>query len=267
LGDGWFASDLAFKGTRLNYGGTPRFLAQLVLQLIWGQKGNYLETATDCPQRDERMGWTGDTEFFVPTAAYNYDVQSFFRRHLVTLCEDSQHSDDPAMVQALQQPSTNSLGSLTNQLVAYWKMDDGLTNSFATTVTDSKGTNSATLARGDGASHWLDSSVARFGGCLKLDGTNASVTIPQTGSLNINTNAITFSAWVRLLSLPSQLALSYGSIYDSTTELLCALSGQRPIRAALPGTCCTGLRPYGITRVACSINHRTSRLTPVKGVG
>jgi alpha-L-rhamnosidase len=66
---------------------------QLYSNIIWGQKGNYLETPTDCPQRDERMGWTGDTEFFVPTAAYNYDVQSFFRRHLVTLCEDSQHSD------------------------------------------------------------------------------------------------------------------------------------------------------------------------------
>jgi alpha-L-rhamnosidase len=61
--------------------------------LIWGQKGNYLEVPTDCPQRDERMGWTGDTEFFVPTAAFNFDVQSFFHRHLVTLCEDSQESN------------------------------------------------------------------------------------------------------------------------------------------------------------------------------
>jgi len=66
---------------------------QLFSNIIWGQKGNYLETATDCPQRDERLGWTGDTEFFVPTATYDFDVQSFFRRHLVTLCEDSQHSD------------------------------------------------------------------------------------------------------------------------------------------------------------------------------
>ena len=63
---------------------------QLYRNILWGQKGNYLEVPTDCPQRDERMGWTGDTEFFVPTAAYNFDVQSFFRRHLVTLCEDSQ---------------------------------------------------------------------------------------------------------------------------------------------------------------------------------
>ncbi|MGA2747491.1 MAG: glycoside hydrolase family 78 protein [Verrucomicrobiota bacterium] len=66
---------------------------QLYSNIIWGQRGNYLEVPTDCPQRDERMGWTGDTEFFVPTAAYNFDVQSFFRRHLVTLCEDSQEAD------------------------------------------------------------------------------------------------------------------------------------------------------------------------------
>jgi len=64
---------------------------QLYSNIIWGQKGNYLEVPSDCPQRDERMGWTGDTEFFVPTAAYNYDVQSFFRRHLVTFCQDAQY--------------------------------------------------------------------------------------------------------------------------------------------------------------------------------
>jgi alpha-L-rhamnosidase len=66
---------------------------QLYSNITWGQRGNYLEVPSDCPQRDERMGWTGDTEFFVPTAAYNFDVQSFFRRHLVTLCEDSQETD------------------------------------------------------------------------------------------------------------------------------------------------------------------------------
>jgi alpha-L-rhamnosidase len=66
---------------------------KLFSNILWGQKGNYLETPTDCPQRDERMGWSGDTEFFVPTAAYNFDVQSFFRRHMITFCEDSQAAD------------------------------------------------------------------------------------------------------------------------------------------------------------------------------
>jgi alpha-L-rhamnosidase len=83
-------SDLPRTG---NFQCSEPLVNQLYSNIIWGQKGNYLEVPSDCPQRDERLGWTGDTEFFVPTAAYNFDVQTFFRRHLVTLCEDSQHSD------------------------------------------------------------------------------------------------------------------------------------------------------------------------------
>ena len=64
-------------------------LNQLYRNIIWGQKGNYLEVPTDCPQRDERMGWTGDTQFFAPTAAYNYNVAPFFTRWLTT-CRDNQ---------------------------------------------------------------------------------------------------------------------------------------------------------------------------------
>jgi alpha-L-rhamnosidase len=66
---------------------------QLFSNIIWSQKGNYLEVPTDCPQRDERMGWSGDMEFFASTAAYNYDVQSFFRRQMVAFCDDSQYLD------------------------------------------------------------------------------------------------------------------------------------------------------------------------------
>ena len=80
-------SDMPQTGT---FACSSPLVNKLFSNIIWGQKGNYLEVPTDCPQRDERMGWTGDTEFFVPTAAYNYDVQSFFRRHMVTFCEDAQ---------------------------------------------------------------------------------------------------------------------------------------------------------------------------------
>jgi alpha-L-rhamnosidase len=65
---------------------------RLYSNIIWGQKGNYLEVPTDCPQRDERMGWTGDTQFFAPTAAYNFDVAAFFTRWLQS-CEDDQFGD------------------------------------------------------------------------------------------------------------------------------------------------------------------------------
>lgn len=68
-------------------------LNQLFHNITWGQKGNYLEIPTDCPQRDERMGWTGDAQFFIPTALYNMDAGAFFTKWLVDLVQDSQLED------------------------------------------------------------------------------------------------------------------------------------------------------------------------------
>ncbi len=55
---------------------------QLQKNILWGQKGNFLDVPTDCPQRDERLGWTGDAQAFVRTAAYNMDVAAFFTKWL-----------------------------------------------------------------------------------------------------------------------------------------------------------------------------------------
>lgn len=63
---------------------------QLFQNIIWGQKGNHVEVPTDCPQRDERAGWTGDAQFFMRTAAFNYDIAAFHTRWLATLVQDSQ---------------------------------------------------------------------------------------------------------------------------------------------------------------------------------
>ena len=53
---------------------------KLISNTLWGQRGNYLSVPTDCPQRDERLGWTGDAQAFSVTAAYNADVYGFFRK-------------------------------------------------------------------------------------------------------------------------------------------------------------------------------------------
>lgn len=55
---------------------------QLFSNIIWGQRGNFLDVPTDCPQRDERLGWTGDAQVFIKTASYNYDTQKFFKKWL-----------------------------------------------------------------------------------------------------------------------------------------------------------------------------------------
>jgi alpha-L-rhamnosidase len=57
-------------------------LNQLYHNIVWGQKGNFVGVPTDCPQRDERLGWTGDAQVFSRTAAFNYDVAGFFTNWL-----------------------------------------------------------------------------------------------------------------------------------------------------------------------------------------
>ena len=61
---------------------------QLYSNIIWGQKGNFLDVPTDCPQRDERLGWTGDVQVFSTTAAYNMDVAAFFNKWMIDLVAD-----------------------------------------------------------------------------------------------------------------------------------------------------------------------------------
>ena len=55
---------------------------------LWGQRGNYLDVPTDCPQRDERMGWTGDAQVFFGTGAFNMDVCAFFDKFLNDLMKE-----------------------------------------------------------------------------------------------------------------------------------------------------------------------------------
>jgi alpha-L-rhamnosidase len=61
---------------------------QLQHNIVWGQKGNFLDIPTDCPQRDERLGWTGDAQVFARTAAFNMDVAGFFTKWLADLAAD-----------------------------------------------------------------------------------------------------------------------------------------------------------------------------------
>lgn len=63
---------------------------QLYHNILWGQRSNYLDIPTDCPQRDERLGWTGDAQVFCRTAAINYDVERFFDKWLDDMALEQQ---------------------------------------------------------------------------------------------------------------------------------------------------------------------------------
>ena len=57
-------------------------LNRLFENTLWSQRDNFLDIPTDCPQRDERMGWTGDAQVFAKTACYNYNVKRFYEKWL-----------------------------------------------------------------------------------------------------------------------------------------------------------------------------------------
>ncbi len=65
---------------------------RLVLNTIWSQRANFIEVPTDCPQRDERLGWTGDAQVFAPTACYLADSQHILRKYLRDVIADQRPS-------------------------------------------------------------------------------------------------------------------------------------------------------------------------------
>ncbi|WP_199614067.1 alpha-L-rhamnosidase [Paenibacillus alkalitolerans] len=62
-------------------------LNKLHSNIMWGQRGNFLSVPTDCPQRDERLGWTGDAQIFARTSSFNMDVARFFTKYMTDLID------------------------------------------------------------------------------------------------------------------------------------------------------------------------------------
>jgi alpha-L-rhamnosidase len=83
-------SDLRRTGT---FECSDPLLTQLHRNVVWGLRGNFLDVPTDCPQRNERLGWTGDLAVFAPSAAYLYDVSAFLEDWLVDLDLEQRHAD------------------------------------------------------------------------------------------------------------------------------------------------------------------------------
>ncbi|PRX27201.1 alpha-L-rhamnosidase [Orenia metallireducens] len=84
---------------------------QLYSNCLWGQKSNFIDMPTDCPQRSERLGWTGDAQVFAPTASYNMDTRAFYRKFLRDLRHEQKRMDGgvPNYI-----PNTGDLGGTSS---------------------------------------------------------------------------------------------------------------------------------------------------------
>ncbi|MEP7230477.1 MAG: glycoside hydrolase family 78 protein [Ginsengibacter sp.] len=78
-------SDMKETGT---FSSSNALINQLQHNIQWGQKGNFLDVPTDCPQRDERLGWTGDAQVFSRTASFNMGVNNFFSKWMKDVAAD-----------------------------------------------------------------------------------------------------------------------------------------------------------------------------------
>jgi alpha-L-rhamnosidase len=98
-------SDMPVTGT---FECSDKQINQLQHNIVWGQKGNFVDVPTDCPQRDERLGWTGDAQAFVRTAAFNKNVASFFTKWLQDVAADQgKDGEVPFVIPDVLNPNPN----------------------------------------------------------------------------------------------------------------------------------------------------------------
>ena len=100
---------------------------QLQHNIRWGQKGNFVDVPTDCPQRDERLGWTGDAQAFSRTAAFNMDVAGFFTKWLKDVAADQLESGSvphvvPDVLTRPNAPAAGSAGWADAAVIIPWNM-------------------------------------------------------------------------------------------------------------------------------------------------
>lgn len=102
---------------------SDKSLNKLFENIIWGQRSNFIDVPTDCPQRDERMGWTGDAEVFIKTASYNYDVNKFFTKWLRDMVIDQgEDGSIPDVIPKYDAFGSNSSGWADALTICPWQL-------------------------------------------------------------------------------------------------------------------------------------------------
>ncbi len=98
-------------------------LNQLFSNIVWGMRGNFLDIPTDCPQRDERLGWTGDAQVFCRTASYLYDCERFFSKWLADLASEQYANGGlPHVIPRMHWNGDSSTGWADAAVICPWEI-------------------------------------------------------------------------------------------------------------------------------------------------
>ncbi len=105
-----------------NFSSSNALINQLQHNIQWGQRGNFLDVPTDCPQRDERLGWTGDAQVFSRTASFNMNVNSFMAKWLKDVAADQQNGVVPFVIPNVLGAPISSAGWADCSTIIPWNM-------------------------------------------------------------------------------------------------------------------------------------------------
>lgn len=117
-------SDMARAG---DFESSKPLVNKLQRNIVWGQRGNFVDVPTDCPQRDERLGWMGDAQVFSATAMFNQDVAGFFTKWLKDVAADQLENGSvpdviPDILSKPGQPSAGSAAWADAAVIIPWNM-------------------------------------------------------------------------------------------------------------------------------------------------
>lgn len=148
---------------------------QLQRNIVWGQRGNFVDVPTDCPQRDERLGWTGDAQVFIRTALFNYQGSLFFGKWLRDLAADQREDGGvPSVIPDVLRDPLSSAAWGDAATVCPWALyrQYGDTRLLAEQYASMK--TWVSYIRGKGENEFLWNSGFHFGDWLALDAQEGS---------------------------------------------------------------------------------------------
>lgn len=190
---------------------------RLFENIIWGQKSNFFDVPTDCPQRDERLGWTGDANVFSTTALMNMDVFAFYRKYLKDIKIEQNLNDGRAPMYAPSFGNPDGGGAIWGDATTFipW-------NTYQAT-----GDNSLLIEHYDSMKSWVNwisrntttenlwTGCFQFGDWLALDGENPAMPTGKTDEDYIASIYYHYSSYI-VSETAKMLDLSEEAIYYAT---------------------------------------------------
>jgi alpha-L-rhamnosidase len=185
---------------------------------IWGQRGNFLSIPTDCPQRDERLGWMGDAGVFWRTGSYNFDIASFSQKFI----QDIVDAQTPQGAFTNVSPNTISFGGSGSAGTSAWS--DGMVGApgwgdagviVPWTTWLQYGDKDVIKDNWDAMQRWMEFIQSRNSDFLRKNGVGPNFADWLAPDQNTNKDLLATAYWALIANMMSQMAHAVGKEADA----------------------------------------------------